>query len=92
MSKVNSNFFNEQDFGTWFQQNPNGTYLQYLKEQLARVSFYLQPYFANFLFKETIDDLKNQEEYFSAKIHKVKWAIKTREIIRNDDINHYENH
>ena len=72
-----------QAYEIWMQRNPNGTWLQYLKEQLQTVNFCLYyPSVANSLSKEEVFNLKKEEEWFSAKIHEVEWAIKTCEIMQ----------
>lgn len=75
-----SSIYKEQDFGDWLQQNPNGSYLEYLKEQLRWIELELQ--FPNLLSKERIICLEKEKEYFLAKMYKVKWAIKTREVMQ----------
>jgi len=70
--------YNWQPYQPWLQKNPS--YLKYLEEQLRWINLDFQ--FPALLSKEKIAYLEKEKEYFSAEIHKVKWAIKTREIMQ----------
>jgi hypothetical protein len=72
--------YKRQDYWLWLQQNPNGSYLEYLAWQIRIINLDLR--FSALLSKEEKDYLEREKGYFLAKMHKVKWAIKTREVMQ----------